>query len=146
MASQCESSWFETFQVMASFAAILMWSPGKLTPVNVFVAVLALCLHDFKERIFAFGTFWQMTFVTSYLRMTALERVFGCCVVFYGKCRRFKTVHVVARRTFPAIWSPKELPLVRIFVTVHAFGKRHRRFKVPVRVAIAACHRRMLAQ
>ncbi len=114
--------------------------------MNVFVTVLTLCLRDFKQGILALRPFRNVALFANYFRVMAFERVFCCRVIFDGKCRGFEAVNGVARRTFTAAGSPEKLPFVRIFVAVHAFGKRYWCLEVPVRVAIAASYGRMFAQ
>ena len=48
--------------------------------------------------------------------------------------------------TFPAAGAPEELPLMRVLVAVHTFCEGYGCLEVPVRVAIAASNRNMLAE
>lgn len=131
---------------MTGLAAILVRSSGKLPFVNIFVTVFALRLRDFKEGIFALRSFCNVAFSASDLRMMTLERIFCSRVIFHGKCGRLKTIHVVTRCTLSAIRPREELSFVRVLVAVHAFGERHRRLEVPVRVAIATSNGSVFAQ
>ncbi len=111
---------------------------GKLAFVNVLVTLLTLCLRDLKNRLFTLRALRYMAFGASNRHMAAFERVFCCRMIFDSKGRRFESFYGMARRTFATVSTSAELAFVRILVAVHAFRKRHRRFKVPVRVAVAA--------
>ncbi len=141
-----ELCWLEALQVVAGFAAILMRGTRKLTLVNVFVTILALCLRDLKERLFTLQTSRHVAFVAGNLHVSPFQRVFCGRVIFDGKCGRLEAIHRVTLGAFTAAGTTEELPLVRVLMAVHAFRKRYRRLEVPMRVAVAACHGRMFAQ
>lgn len=86
-----------------------------------------------------------MTLFASNGNMAAFQGILGGCVTFYRERRRFEAFDRVAGRTFPAVCTSPESPLVGVFVAVRAFCKRHGGPKVSVRVAIGTTHLRMLA-
>jgi len=52
----------------------------------------------------------------------------------------------MAGGTFAAIWARTELPLVRVFVAIHALCERYRRLEIAVGVATGAIHSGVLTE
>lgn len=138
--------WLEALDVVAGFAPILMWRPCELSLVDVHVTVFTLRLLDFEKRILALRSLHNVTLFAGHFRMVPFQRVFCFRVFLDGERRRSESLHRVALRTFPAARAAEKLPLMRVLVAVHAFCKRHRRFEVPMRVAIAARNRSVFAE
>lgn len=136
----------EALDVVAGFAAILMWRPSELSFVNVHVTVFTLRMCDFEKRTLALRSLHNVTLFASHFRMVPFQRVFRSRMFLDGERRRRESLHCVAFCTFPAAGAPQELPLMRVFVAVHTFCEGYGCLEVPVRVAIAACNRNMLAE
>jgi hypothetical protein len=77
--------------------------------------------------------------------MPAFKRIFCRGVILDSKNRGFKAIYVMARSTLAAIAPSAELTFVCILVAVRALRKGHRRFEVPLRVAVAASYELVFA-
>ena len=64
--------------IVAFFAAILIWCPNELTLMNVLMATDALCLGDLKQRVLALR---GVAIVAFHFGMPTLERI-ACSSVF----------------------------------------------------------------
>ena len=141
-----KSSGFEVLQVVTGLAAVLVWRTRELTLVNVLVAILALRLGDFEERVLVFWPLWDMTFIAGNLDVLTLEGIFRAGVILDSKNRGFETFNGVAHGTFAAIRACAELPLMRIFVAVRTLREWHRRLEIPMGVALGAFNSGVLAE
>lgn len=145
MLSDREQSGFKSFDIVTAFAVIQPWRTRKLPLVNVLMTILALSFGDLEKRVFVVQTLGQVTLFASHVRMLAFERVFGCRVIFYGEGGRFPTLNGMALSAFTLAGAAEELTFVRVLMAVHALREWNRRLEIPVRVAIAAGHGRVLA-
>ena len=136
VARQRKPRGFEALQVVTRLATVLMRRSGKLPFVNIFVTILAICPCDFVFRVFALETLRQMALVASNGDMAVFQWIFCCSVIFHAERRRLEPFDRVAGRTFSSVRPCKELAFVRVFVTVRALCKRHRRLEVAACVAI----------
>ena len=116
---------------------------GKLSRVNVCMAILALGLRNLEEGVLAL---WQMTLCASYRGVAALERIRSRRMFLHGKSGRLETFHGVARGAFTAVGPRQKLAAVCILVAVDAVRMRHGNLEVSACMAIAALHCAMLSE
>ena len=110
----------EILNGVAAFAAILVRSIGELTPMDVLVAVHAVCKLHFVNSGFASR---KMALHASHLEVLTFQRVAGACVLFYSEQRRFPGLNGVAPRAFSLFLAACELAFVNVFVAVGAIRK-----------------------
>ena len=92
----------------------------ELCLVLVVVAIHAGRELDLVKRVPALGSVAPRAF---HLGMLALQRILRRCMRIHVELRRPPSINVVARRALARIGTLEELPLMRVFVTVGAFGK-----------------------
>lgn len=110
----------------------------------VFMAVVAALKLNFVKRVFAFR---DMTLGAFDGEVLPFKRIGGCCVVFYGKRRRFETVHGVAGRALAGPGPLGKLAVMRIgLVAIHALGERNRLFEIASCMASRTIYVRVLAE
>lgn len=131
---------------MACLAAIQGRRCGKLTFVNVIVAILALRCRLYEFGVPAFGAFGYVALVAGDRDVNAFQRIFRGRMFLDTKRGGLPIGFIVARRAFAVIDTRAELSVMRVLVAIHAFGVRHGRLEIAFRVAVTAIYSLMLAQ
>ena len=126
---------------MASLTAVQRRRSGKLSLVNVFVAILALRSRNLEFRILAFLAFRHVALIAGHCYVEGFQWIFRRDMFFDAKRGRLPPVFRVARLAFTAVGTRSELPVMRFLVAIGAFGVSHRRFEIAMGVAIAASNR-----
>lgn len=140
---QSESGRLEALCRMAVLALAVVGSSGKLTLVNIGVAILTGRLFYFEDRL---DPGRHMALVAGHFRVFTHQRVACGCVLFHPKCGRLESLYSMASHTIPAVFSADELSSVRVLVTVKAPGELQRLFEVSTVMAINALHRCVLSK
>src|SRR5260370_17057961 len=74
-----------------------------------------------------------------------LERIFRRSMFFHSVYGGLPIIYRVARRAFAFVRARGELPVMLVFVAIHAFAERYLRLEIVALVAIAASHRHVLS-
>ena len=110
----------EILHGVAAFTAILVRSIGELPPMDVLVAVHAVCkLHVVNSGLAC----RKVALRAFYFEVLAFERVARACVLLHSEKRRFPALNRVALRAFSHFLAARELALVDVFVAVSAIRK-----------------------
>jgi hypothetical protein len=133
----------ELLDVVTLFAAILIGCGSELTPVDVVMATTALCLGYSKHGVFALGRVALLAFHSD---MAAFERVGSRGMLFDSKGGGLEPAHVVTACALRAAGARHELAVVVVGMTIHTVRKRHWRFEVAARMAVAASDAAVLAK
>lgn len=133
----------ELLHVVTLFAAILIGRGSKLTLMDVVMAITALCLGNSKHGVFPLGSVALLAF---HFDMAAFERVRSRGMLFDSKGGWLEPAHVVTDCAICAAGARHELAAVVVGMTIHTVRKRHRRFEVAARMAVAASDTAVLAK
>src|SRR5712691_1059375 len=75
-----------------------------------------------------------------------LERIFRRSMFFHSVYGGLPIIYRVARRALAFVRARGELPVMLVFVAIHAFAERYLRLEIVALVAIAASHRHVLSE
>jgi hypothetical protein len=143
MLRQRKRGGLETLNGVAVFALAVVWGSGKLTFVNIGMAILASGFFDLVNCLNASGL---VTFDACHFGVFPLQRIVRRSVLLHSKCRGFESLYSVASHAVAAVFSCGELATVRVLMTVEASGECDRPFEVPAVMAFNALHGRMFAE
>jgi len=133
----------ELLHVVTLFAAILIGRGSELTPVDVVMAITALCLGNSKYGLFALGRVALLAFHSD---VAAFERIRSRGMLFDSEGGWLEPAHVVTDCAICAAGARHELAAVVVRMTIHTLRKRHWRFEVAEGMAIAASDTAVLAK
>ena len=131
------------FQVVAAIAGIEIWSSRELIRMPVAVTIGAVLELHLKQSVFALG---DVTLRALEAGMAALQRISRCSVLLHREQRRLPSLYVVASGALATIGTFGELPVVRVFVAIHASLEQERLLEIPTGMALSAVDANVLAQ
>ena len=127
---------------MALVASIEIGGRGKLIGMSIGMAIGAALKLDFVKGVLALR---NVALHALQARVTALQRVVGRSVFFHGEKGRLPSLYVVAGRTFAAILTLDELPVMSILVAIRALLEWDLLLEIAVGVALGAIDSEVLA-
>ena len=127
---------------MALVASIEIGGRGKLIGMSIGMAIGAALKLDFVKGVLALR---NVALHALQARVTALQRVVGRSVFFHGEKGRLPSLYVVAGRTFAAILTLYELPVMSILVAIRALLEWDLLLEIAVGVALGAIDGGVLA-
>jgi len=127
---------------VALVASIEIGGRGKLIGMSIGMAIGAALKLDFVKGVLALR---NVALHALQARVTALQRVVGRSVFFHGEKGRLPSLYVVAGRTFAAILTLDELPVMSILVAIRALLEWDLLLEIAVGVALGAIDSEVLA-
>jgi hypothetical protein len=129
---------------VAVLAAVLVRRIRELPVVLILMTVQASRELNFIDGVLACG---QMALVARNGNVFALQRVFGCVVLFHAEKRWLPSIHVMAFRALALLGSRFELAFVRVrFMTIIAIIKRELPFEITLQMALSATDHGVLSE
>jgi hypothetical protein len=125
-------------------AAVLVRRTRELPVVLIFMTVQASRELNFIDGVLAGG---QMALVAGNGNVFALQRVFGCVVLFHAEKGGLPSIDVMAFRALALLGTRFELAFVGVrFVTIIAISKRQLLFEISLQVAFRTADHGMLSE
>ncbi len=144
MFGDCKSGAVKILNGMTIFAFVQIRRGCKLSVMGILVAVGAGREVYFIDCVLSCG---QMALVACNGNVFALQRVFGCVVLFHAEKRGFPPLHSMTFRAFAFLGTRFELAFVRVrFMTIIAILKRQGLFEITLQVAFRTADLGMLSE
>lgn len=117
---QGKGRWPIAFEGVTAVASVEVRRSGKLSGVTIAVAIGAAVELDSVQRVLPFR---DVALRALEPRVAALQRIRSGGMFLYGELRRLPSINCVARGALSTIGTLHELPVVRVLMAIHAFGK-----------------------